>query len=1105
MLSISNKRKRDEAANTSITENKKKIEENTSIIIHERQKDVNSYTNQKQQMEKSSNHSDSSSSASSSSSSYESSIINNIFLDNDSSYSSTSGDSSDSERKENNNIHTFFSSERIDDDDDEYTLSSSSDNERNENNIYSNISYQRGGDDSERNDNNSYSNRSSQIGGDDYSTLSSQRSGDEDSTLSSSANDSSDNENHDDDLDLNDTAVTNQCTKLLSILDDSNSPLYLFDKVIDWVRESMHLDESFFKKKIKRRKFIINKLVKKFKLEGCIQKESVILLQESKIRLPVIRASNMESLIKSILHNLPTDEVEMMNYVDNDDILESPKPPNEIDHVSELHTAYWFSKTFHSKFSFVDRRGVYKRKSAHKNSFLLPVIIQIDELKIDNRGKIKMEPVLLSLSLPKRKLRNLPSAWRPIGYIPSLEKNYSDYTKMNFQQKLCDYNQILAYILEPLAKLQEKPFDWTFVVNDKTYNVKCYIEVQFLMGDCVGNDKPCGRKGGYNSPGGICRMCNTPLDKCDKLDTKYKYHDFNLIKGKTDRELQKIGMYKLTTYAFEKISFGYLGKGNIHMASPNGPLHQIKEEGLFKRALTSMYEKFNECNITHRTRGKITLYEFFQEKMQTVSDCSSRMSTEKYPRLKFKQIDLLTSGAKGDDSQGLLLIAFITLYTSCSFESYFTNNKMKKYYLQITQLLHDLLLFHRWLILKKTRLSPEFFYKKHNLLVEFMKRTVCVINREEGNQLRIPKIHQLVHCMYWNLNHGSWLNLDEGIGERNLRYMVKSPAQKTQRRHESINFQSSNRFVEELAVLLQTKKAYRVQDGYEEDDLYFEDEFAKYSTLENAGYDDQELPTYHDKENNSNNEDPRDSDSESDSHSQLSYMCETKGKYVCRINKEDLEDKLEIVLRNNLNVKDAQEWWGKTVADTIKEYMDEENIERIICFTEAKVNGRDIYRVHKNYQRNGIWQNFVEVKYEIENDSRKVYPARLETIFQYNNNEDTFICISEMENTIENQSKNERSSLNISICERMKLTGNAEIISICNLRGNTLVIPDGQFNSKTNNFIHVFKPSTWGVKFANIQESTLVNQEYEENYHQKLSTHSSSRSDIRKLMSENKF
>ena len=826
-----------------------------------------------------------------------------------------------------------------------------------------------------------------------------------------------------------------------------------------WFNNVKNNVPDFFDSKQESREVIIRRLVKKYRLENCYQETTTITLHHSSIDVQVPRVKNTLDAIKSLLYTLPTHEPSLMNYVNENNILQVPTSPENISTVSELHTGYWFSKTFHEKFCKKNKHGHYVRKKGFEKAFLLPIILQIDELKIDNRGKIQMEPILMSLSLPKRKIRNLPASWRPIGYIPNLDKQLHTRKDLDYKQNLSDYNQIVGHILQPLADLQTQPFYWKFIVKGKEYIVKCYVEVQFLMGDCVGNDKPCGRKKGYNTPGGICRICNTPLELADIPTNDYVYHSWDDLKNKSLIELTNIGMHKLTHYGFKNISFGYLGKGNIFMASPNGPLHQLKEKGIFGYSFDKLVLDF-DFKPSPRLE-KTTLYNFFQKKMQKISDLASRMSTSRdFPRLHFPLIDLSSSASKGDDSFGLLLIAFLALYTSCSHDPKFTNTNTPIYdkYMNLTQLFHDLLLFYRWLILKKIDVSPDKFYLKHMLVVRFMERIKTSLDRQDGNGMKIPKFHQLVHVVFWMFLHGSWLNLDEGVGKRLLRYCVKSPAQKTQRRIESVNIQASNRLIEELAVLLESEKAFDYREDFEEDEIYFENEFADYARFENAGYD---------------NEDTEDF-----------VTVKTSGKFECY--KDEETSLIMLKFRTQKDPLQANTYWSNhSIINIIKHFMHVHQVNRIFCYTEVNVDDRHIYRVHPNYRGGGLWQNFVEVKYNITNDHRQIYPARLEAIFsQTYNDADVYCCVREMQKCVthaRNNNNNPRNALRINICEHLEWT-EFQYKSITDLRGNALVIPDGIDNSIASKLIHVFRPCTWGIKFRNINEAESVTNDFNENF-----------------------
>ena len=63
-------------------------------------------------------------------------------------------------------------------------------------------------------------------------------------------------------------------------------------------------------------------------------------------------------------------------------------------------------------------------RTAHKvhvkivgRDVLVPIIIFLDKTHHDNKGRLCIEPASFTLGIFKKEVRNLPMAWRPLGYV----------------------------------------------------------------------------------------------------------------------------------------------------------------------------------------------------------------------------------------------------------------------------------------------------------------------------------------------------------------------------------------------------------------------------------------------------------------------------------------------------------------------------------------------------------------------------------------------------------------------------------------------------------------------------------------------------------------
>ena len=102
------------------------------------------------------------------------------------------------------------------------------------------------------------------------------------------------------------------------------------------------------------------------------------------------------------------------------------------------------------------QRG-YKNDKSSDTEFLIPIIFACDETKVSNQGKTSSWPLLFTTSILNQTMRNKPSAWRPLGYIPDLKLNTSINEEKQFKVELKSIrlHQVLKTILKSFVEFQK--------------------------------------------------------------------------------------------------------------------------------------------------------------------------------------------------------------------------------------------------------------------------------------------------------------------------------------------------------------------------------------------------------------------------------------------------------------------------------------------------------------------------------------------------------------------------------------------------------------------------------------------------------------------------
>jgi hypothetical protein len=127
--------------------------------------------------------------------------------------------------------------------------------------------------------------------------------------------------------------------------------------------------------------------------------------------------------------------------------------------------------------------------------FLMPIIFACDETHLRKGGKAASWPLLFTTSILNQKMRNLPIAWRTLGYINDLsliqssteDKNLSKEVKA--QRLHAIFKTLLASMIEAQedGALDDIPISFGGIT--KMVNLK--VPVIFIIGDMQGGDKIC--------------------------------------------------------------------------------------------------------------------------------------------------------------------------------------------------------------------------------------------------------------------------------------------------------------------------------------------------------------------------------------------------------------------------------------------------------------------------------------------------------------------------------------------------------------------------------------------------------------------------------------
>ena len=184
--------------------------------------------------------------------------------------------------------------------------------------------------------------------------------------------------------------------------------------------------------------------------------------------------------------------------------------------------------------------------------FLVPLILYMDKTGNDINQRYPLEPVIFTLAIIKRFLRNYTRSWRLAGYIPDLESKSAAEMAQNRRRNpgatSQSYHLALGFILRGLALVQEEGIVTWLRLGNYQKRVRLRIEVAFVMGDGKSADMLTCRVPSHHESRRISRCCRTVQADCDRVLHKCEYIERGdvpanaPIKANLQKLFQAVGM-----------------------------------------------------------------------------------------------------------------------------------------------------------------------------------------------------------------------------------------------------------------------------------------------------------------------------------------------------------------------------------------------------------------------------------------------------------------------------------------------------------------------------------------------------------------------------------
>ena len=271
---------------------------------------------------------------------------------------------------------------------------------------------------------------------------------------------------------------------LLKILEDAQCPDYMLQKIIQWAYNAK-LEGFDFNPRAATRKANIQWMYKALEHSHRTLPQVLTVCLEHHDKVQDIIFFDFVSALLSLLQDESLMATE--NLVINKDYPMSMYFPSD-SKVGEANSGSRY-------------RELYQAFAQGKNQLLVPIIMYLDGTTIDSKGHINICPVSFTTSLFSEKARRDVKFWRPLGYVPDLNRKRSGAmnnfdrigegkgrTTRNFHKVM---DTLMAGLAKAQAGLDNRLKQVPLKLCDRWFVVELVCPLLFVINDGKQGDQLC--------------------------------------------------------------------------------------------------------------------------------------------------------------------------------------------------------------------------------------------------------------------------------------------------------------------------------------------------------------------------------------------------------------------------------------------------------------------------------------------------------------------------------------------------------------------------------------------------------------------------------------
>ena len=594
----------------------------------------------------------------------------------------------------------------------------------------------------------------------------------------------------------------------------------------------------------------------------------------------------------------------------------------------------------------------------------------------------------------------------------------------------------MSAVLESYIEYQDYQLFWNLTFpSGNMHTVNMVFPLALFIVDIKGAHSLCGMFDSYSNISRPCVSCNcsvnnldNPNVKCEPvLDSKMK----QMIKDQTEIELKAISQHKLLENAFFNVNIGGWKYG-IWGLCPAEILHQFYE-GILSYTLDYFFESVLSGRSRHNLNTGI----------QKIIDECKKQSDRSFPVATYSMGITHTSKMKGTEKFASVFYLSLYFYTKQS-KKLFEGCKGTTPNLNKWRKLFKMILFYRdWLM--KDEFSRTELAEKKVLIIDMFRLFKSLVKRTEGSGLKLPKLHELLHCCRDILRHGPARGFDTCPTESNHK-PLKDLSQNTQRIKSRFESQTAKRLYEDNVISTAWNDSKTTS-----------------------------IVLVQKKSANSN----KDEQIQVKSSRQGKYFIERRILQSNRIQKYGDISNFSLVFRESPHTG-AEIGNHMIFSDELKAFLQQEiistiddNIQSIKCFSTYKRNGLIFYGYARESTSNKANTSWARFKWQLKNNETGYIPGKCLLFIDlqgvtYKSNYPKFADeLHVVIQSLEKDPTSHKNSTNYEIATKASLFKNPYFycVSVNTICDSSFVIPDIG-NEDPDQFLYIHSRDDWKTKFV---------------------------------------